>query len=92
MKQIYKITYKNNKIYIGKDLTGTLTYFGSVDKYVEKDFSKRELKDFKIRKQIVWESDNAQDKEVNQKEVEFILKYESNNPKIGFNKWPKFNI
>ena len=40
MKQIYKITYPNNKIYIGKDLTGTLTYFGSVDsKYVEIDFN-----------------------------------------------------
>ena len=37
MKQIYKITYPNNKIYVGKDLTGTFMYSGSVDsKYVEK--------------------------------------------------------
>lgn len=28
-KQIYKITYPNGKIYVGMDLTGTLTYFGS---------------------------------------------------------------
>lgn len=28
-KQVYKITYPNGKIYVGSDLTGTLTYFGS---------------------------------------------------------------
>ena len=39
MKVIYKITYPNGKIYIGKDLTDTITYFGSVNsKLVEKDF------------------------------------------------------
>lgn len=29
MKLIYKITYPNGKIYIGKDLTGSINYFGS---------------------------------------------------------------
>lgn len=28
--------------------------------------------------------------ELSQKEVEMIRKYESNNPKIGYNQWPKF--
>ena len=28
-KQVYKITYPNGKIYVGMDLTGTLTYFGT---------------------------------------------------------------
>jgi hypothetical protein len=47
MNQIYKITYPNGKIYIGKDLTGTLTYFGSVDsKLVERDFSNEEKRNF----------------------------------------------
>lgn len=90
MKQIYKITYPNNKIYIGKDLTGTLTYFGSVDsKYVEVDFNSDEKKHFIITKEILWESENALDSEVNKKEVEFIRAYKSNNPEIGYNKWPK---
>jgi hypothetical protein len=90
MKQIYKITYPNNKIYIGKDLTGTLTYFGSVDsKYVEKDFTIEEKKCFWIKKDILWESDVADDLEVNRKEVEFIRLYKSNDPLIGYNKWPK---
>lgn len=29
MKVIYKITYSNGKIYIGKDLTDSINYFGS---------------------------------------------------------------
>ena len=90
MKQIYKITYPNSKIYIGKDLTGTLTYFGSVDsKYVEQDFTTEEKKCFWIKKDILWESDVADDLEVNRKEVEFIRLHKSNDPLIGYNKWPK---
>jgi hypothetical protein len=29
LRQVYKITYPNGKIYARSDLTGTLTYFGS---------------------------------------------------------------
>jgi hypothetical protein len=90
MKQIYKITYPNNKIYVGKDLTGTFMYFGSVDsKYVEKDFTEEQKKNFTITKEILWES-NEEDEVVNKKEVEFITKLKSNNPKIGYNQWPKY--
>lgn len=47
MKVIYKITYPNGKIYIGKDLTNTLTYFGSVNSsIVSKDFTDQEKQDF----------------------------------------------
>jgi len=90
MKVIYKITYPNGKIYIGKDLTGTLTYFGSADsKLIEKDFTTEQRRDFSIRKEILWESDEAEDKEVNQKEVELIRLFKSNDPMIGYNQWPK---
>ena len=51
MKVIYKITYTNGKIYIGKDLTNTLNYFGSADsKFLEKDFSREQQRDFTIKK------------------------------------------
>jgi len=91
MKRIYKITYPNGKIYIGKDLTGTFRYFGSPDsKLLEKDFTKGERKDFTIRREILWESEDATETEVNKKEVEFILKYKSNDPSVGYNQWPKF--
>lgn len=91
MKVIYKITYPNGKIYIGKDLTGSLNYFGSADsKLIEKDFSPEEQRDFSIRKQILWESSTASDQEVNAKEVELIRENKSNNPSIGYNQWPRF--
>jgi len=93
MKVIYKITYPNGKIYVGKDLTGTLNYFGSADsKLIERDFTTEQMRDFTVRKQILWESETATDKEVNMKEVELIKELQSNNPSIGYNQWPKFKI
>jgi hypothetical protein len=90
VKVIYKITYPNGKIYIGKDLTGTLNYFGSAEsRLIEKDFSPEEMRDFIIRKEILWESETAPDQEVNQKEVEFIRAFSSNDPYFGYNQWPK---
>jgi hypothetical protein len=90
-KVIYKITYPNGKIYIGKDLTNTLTYFGSVNsRAVEQDFSDEELRDFSIRKQIIFESESVE--EINKIEAKLISEHGANNPVIGYNKWPKFKI
>jgi hypothetical protein len=91
MKVIYKITYHNGKIYIGKDFTNTLHYFGSADnRLIENDFSEKQREDFSIRKQIIWKSDTATDREVNLKEIELIHIYKSNDPTIGYNRSPKF--
>jgi len=91
MKVIYKITYPNGKIYIGKDLTGTLNYFGSANsELIEKDFTPKQKRDFTIRKEILWECENCTNKEVNEKEIKFIKLYQSNNPKIGYNRLPKY--
>lgn len=88
---IYKITYPNGKIYIGKDLTNTITYFGSTSAaLVAKDFSWEERLDFTVRREILWCSETATIAEVNQKEVEFIRRFRSNDPTIGYNQWPKF--
>ena len=39
MKVIYKVTYPNGKIYVGKDLTDSINYFGSADDgLIERDF------------------------------------------------------
>lgn len=90
MKVIYKITYPNGKIYIGQDLTGTLRYFGSVNNAIlERDFTEEQRRDFTIRKQILWESENATDAEVDRMERDLILKHRSNEPEIGYNQWPK---
>lgn len=91
MKVIYKITYPNGKIYIGKDLTNDINYFGSANsKLIEQDFTREQRRDFTIRKEILWESETDTDKEVNRKEVELIKYYNSNNPSIGYNQCPKF--
>jgi hypothetical protein len=92
MKIIYKITYPNGKIYIGKDLTDSINYFGSADStLIEKDFTREQRRDFSIRKEILWESDTATDAEVNQKEVGFIRLFRSNDPAIGYNRWPRLS-
>lgn len=91
MKVIYKITYPNQKIYIGKDLTDSINYFGSAsNELIAFDFTREERQVFTITKEILWESESASDKEVSQKEVEFIRKFNSNNPAIGYNQWPKY--
>lgn len=89
-KVVYKITYPNGKIYIGKDLTNSLTYFGSVnDALVKKDFSEEQRKNFTITKEILFESDSAE--EVNRIEAKLILQYGANNPEKGYNQWPKLS-
>ncbi len=95
MKQIYMITYPTGKIYIGKDSVGSHRYFGSPDMdIINNDFlnlSEEVRKDYTIRKQIRWESEDCSEAELSQKEVAFIREYQSNNPQIGYNRWPKFN-
>jgi putative N-acetylmannosamine-6-phosphate epimerase len=90
MKVIYKITYPNGKIYIGKDLTNSINYFGSADSsLIAADFTQEQRRDFTIRKELLWESETATDAEANRKEVEFITAFKSNDPAIGYNRWPK---
>jgi len=90
MNVIYKITYPNGKIYIGQDRTDSINYFGSASsELIAKNFTREQRRDFTIRKEILWESKTASPSEVNQKEVEFILKFQSNDPAIGYNQWPK---
>jgi hypothetical protein len=93
MKLVYKITYPNGKIYVGQDVTNDINYFGSADSnLIALDFAGDKRKDFVVKREILWESDTATDKEVNQKELEMILFFKSNDPSIGYNKRPKFKV
>ena len=88
-KVIYKITYPNGKIYVGMDLTDSLNYFGSANSHViEDDFTREERRDFTIHKEILWESDTATDAEVRAIEVQLIRSHRSNDPAIGYIRWP----
>lgn len=89
MSVIYKITYPNGKIYIGQDRTHSANYFGSADSSaISADFTPEQLRDFTIRKEIIWESQTATPAEVTQSEVALIRQYQSNEPAIGYNRWP----
>lgn len=91
MKVVYKITYPNGKIYIGQDVTDSITYFGSPNNaLVERDYTRDQKRDFIIRKEIIWESEEATKEEVTKKEIELIQKYHSNDPRIGYNQRPSY--
>ncbi|PVZ85082.1 hypothetical protein C9426_20500 [Serratia sp. S1B] len=84
---VYKLTFPNGKIYIGKDVGKgghSLRYFGSWNNsLVENDFTKQQLSDFSLRKEIIFESDDKS--AVDKKETEFIRLLKSNHPEIGYN-------
>jgi hypothetical protein len=93
VKQVYKITYPTGKIYIGKDSVGSHRYMGSPNpEVVNADFevlTDEQRRDYTVRKEILWESEQASEAELSAKEVEMIRKYRANNPEIGYNRWPK---
>ena len=93
-KQVYKITYPSGKIYIGKDSFGSARYVGSPDiNLVNQDFATLpdELRrDYTLRKETSGVLQTATEAELAAKEVELIRQYRSNDPAIGFNRWPKF--
>lgn len=94
MKQIYKITYPTGKIYIGKDSVGSSRYFGSPDiDLVNADFAllpEVQRQSYSVQKQILWQSEDCSESELSAKEVEFIRLHRSNDPSVGYNRWPKF--
>lgn len=91
MKVIYKITYPNGKIYVAQEVTDSINYFGSANSnLIAQDFIREERREFTVRRETLWESQDASDAEVKQKELEYILSLRSNDPRIGYNRWPKF--
>ena len=55
------------------------------------ELSEEQRRDYTIRKEILWESGTATEAELSAKEVELIREYRSNDPAIGYNRWPKFD-
>ena len=85
---VYKITFPNEKIYIGKDIGRdghSLRYFGSWDNLiVESDFTKEELHSLTLRKDILFESTDKN--EVSRMEGQLIVEHRACNPAIGYNR------
>lgn len=91
LKQVYKVTYPNGMIYVGMDVTGAITYFGSPSdkKRIAADLAEHRL-DLTVRKEILWESATATDAEVREMERHYIRLLGANNPEIGYNLVPRF--
>ena len=91
MKVVYKVTWPNGKIYVGSDLTDSISYFGSPHKpSIETDFpSRQQRKSISVLREILWESESASMSEVRRKEVEFIRLLAANDPAVGYNRWPR---
>jgi len=89
-KQVYKITYPNGKIYVGMDLTGSVSYFGSpsAKAQITADLGEH-ANDYTARKTILWESETATDAEVRAMEAKLIRETRANDPAIGYNLWPR---
>ena len=92
---VYKVTYPNGKIYVGVDhldLKGS--YFGSpsrsTGREIDADFNPETLRDFVVRKEILWESEDASKAEATKVEAEWIQRLQSNNPAVGYNRNPKW--
>jgi len=91
MNVVYRITYPNGKIYIGQDRTNSINYFGSAsDALIARDFSPEQRRSFTITRDILWESETASRAEVTRVEIDFIRRYRSNAPSIGYNQPPPF--
>jgi hypothetical protein len=84
---VYKITFPNGKIYVGKDIGGnghSLRYFGSWNNaLVQADLTFEQQRDLTIRKEILFESESKN--EVSDMETKIIMQLQSNVPSIGYN-------
>jgi hypothetical protein len=90
VKIIYKITYPNGKIYVGQDRTDSINYFGSASsKLIALDFTPEQRRSFTVTRDVIWASETATDAEVTEAELRFIRELRSNDPAVGYNRWPK---
>jgi hypothetical protein len=91
VKVVYRITYPNGKIYIGQDVTDSINYFGSASSaLIAADFSREERYSFTVTREILWESQDAAKEEVDEIERRAIVEFKSNDPVVGYNRWPRF--
>ena len=93
---VFKITFPNNKIYIGSDTAQTarldfFKYFGSPVK--AKNDMINELGEYLtnkhayiLQKEILYSKENVRVGEILQIEQQFIKELQAKNPKIGYNR------
>jgi len=92
LKQVFKVTYPNGKVYVGSDLTGSISYFGSPgDKAkarIAADLGAQGCREFAVTKTILWECETATKAETLAVEREWIIRLGANDPDLGYNGSP----
>ena len=67
-----------------------MNYFGSANNdLIHADFPPAETLVFTVTKEILFRSESL--REVNRRESEFIRENRSNDPQLGYNRWPPFS-
>lgn len=92
-KVVFKIIWPNGKIYVGSDLTDSITYLGSPSlagrRAMEADFATRDdRRIMTVTREILWESRRASHRDVLKVEREFIRALSANDPAVGYNRFP----
>jgi hypothetical protein len=91
MSVVYLVTYPNGKVFVGRDRSENIAYFGSPDpQVIAEDFTHAERQRFTVTREILWESKLADRFEATAVEVEMIDRYRANDPAVGYNRWPLF--
>jgi hypothetical protein len=91
MKVVYKVTFRNGKIYVGQDRTDTSHTSAHPTRPWSPPTSRpgETRQTFAVTREILWESDTAAAAKATAVEVTMIRKHRSNDPAIGYNCWPR---
>lgn len=89
-KVIYQVTYRTGRSTSGRISPTTSTTFAAPTAISSRETSRAKSAtiDFTVRREILWSSGTATDREVAAKEVAFIRRLRSNHPEVGYNRWP----
>ena len=90
MGAIYVNYYPNGKWFIYSTRTVNVSDFGRPDgKLIAKDFSRKKMDVFIVKRTLLWESDFVTKEELAAKTIKYIIDMGSNDPDQGYNKFPK---
>ena len=89
MPNVYKVTYPNGKVLVAQDRTDQVACIEAIaNEQFTEDFGTEARLDFMVRKEVLWESPDADAEESERQEREWILRLHANDPAIGYNRWP----
>jgi hypothetical protein len=91
---IFKTTWPNKKIYVGRDTANAISFFGASSEAANAaillDFPTSESRSkITVVREVLWEG-NETPSEVDARKRDWIEKLGANNPDLGYNQTPPF--